>query len=454
MKFWNIKNKKFTSILIIICIFTFTFAQFNTYSPFSRFGIGDIQENTLAHQKAMNNSGLAIPLDTTAPMFINLLNPASLASMRFSVLEASVNYYNTKILNQQNFKVKYNSVNFNSLVIGFPIKKFSGFCFGLLPYSFVGYKINQTEYVNNIGNINYVYEGSGGLNKVFAAYGFSLSKYFKTLDKSSSLVKEILSHTSIGINVHYIFGELGQVATVNYPSKTTYYNFVNDHRYRINGTSFEMGIQTFINLNSDKTQSFHFGFSFSNPSPLKVINDYLAYNFSYNYFGEKYIVDTVLYSENEIGKLKLPTSIGTGISYIITNKAGLNIDAHYTNWKNFLLNKIATNVTDNFEINIGGFYQPDRFATGKSKYFDRVIYRMGIGYNSGYQEYKKKPIPLFSISTGVSLPMGLYRAFSAMHISAQYFIKGNKNFPLRENIFKLYIGFTLNDRWFIKYKYD
>jgi len=165
-------------------------------------------------------------------------------------------------------------------------------------------------------------------------------------------------------------------------------------------------------------------------------------------------VDTVLYSENEIGKLKLPTSVGTGVSYIITNKTGLNIDARYTNWKNFRLDKIATNVTDNFEINIGGFYQPDRFATGKGNYFDKVIYRMGIGYNSGYQEYKGKSVPLFSISAGISLPMGLYRAFSAMHISAQYLIKGNKDFPLRENIFKINIGITLNDKWFIKYKYD
>lgn len=454
MKYWNIKNKIFSLILLLISLFTSTFAQFNTYTPFSRYGIGDIQENSLAYQKAMNNSGIALPVDTTAPMFINLLNPASLSSMRLTVIEAGVNYYNTNIINQQNYKVKYKSINFNSLVIGFPIKRHSGFCFGLLPYSFVGYKINQNEFVNNIGNVNYVYDGSGGLNKVFAAYGFSLSKYFKQLDTNSTLVKEILSHTSIGANVHYIFGELGQTATVNYPSNTTYYNFVNDRRYRINGVSADIGIQTFVTLNADKTKSLHFGLNFSNPSQLKVINDYLAYNFSYNYFGEKYIVDTVLYSENEIGKLKLPTSVGTGVSYIITNKAGLNIDAHYTNWKNFRLDKIATNVTDNFEINIGGFYQPDRFATGKGNYFDKVIYRMGIGYTSGYQEYKGKPVPLFSISAGISLPMGLYRAFSAMHISAQYLIKGNKDFPLRENIFKINIGITLNDKWFIKYKYD
>lgn len=450
MKFWTTSRFKCFFGILIVSISCKIFAQFNTFSPFSRYGIGDIQDNTSAYQKAMNNSGIATPVDTTAPTFINLLNPASLSSVRLTVIEASMNYYQTKILNTQNYKVQQKSTNFNSLIIAFPIKRYSGFAFGLLPYSFVGYQIKQNENTN-IGTINYEYNGTGGLNKVFAAYGFSLSKYFKS-DTNHRPLKQLLKNLSLGINAHYVFGELAQTSIVNYPNNTLYYNFVNDKRYRINGISADAGLQTYVQLNSKSILSI--GGVVSYPSKLNVINDYIAYNFSYNYYGEKYIVDTLLYAENEIGKLKLPVSTGVGVSYIVVNKWGINADVKYTDWKNFYLVNDNRSTVNDLEMNIGGYFQPDRFAAGKGNYLNKIIYRAGVGYNTGYQEYKGKAVPLYSFSAGLSLPMGLYRAFSAMHISVQYAIKGNKSFVLRENILKINFGITLNDRWFIKYKYD
>lgn len=465
MKYCNIKNnfkynnkflfvKNITLIYLIFVCIDIANAQYNTYSPFSRYGIGDIQENTSAYQKAMNNTGIALPIDTTAPIFINLSNPSSLARLKLTVIEGNGQYLYTKITNPQNYQVKYKSTNFNSLLIAFPIKKYSGFSFGILPYSFVGYNINQNSTVNNIGNINYVYDGSGGLNKVFAAYGFSLSKYFKKQDSTYKPLKELIKNLSIGINAHYIFGELAQTATVNYPSNSNYYNFVNDKRTRINGISAIIGIQTFLKLNKQKNSILNFGFTFSNPSKLKTSNDYLAYNFSYTFYGEKFIIDTIQYVEDAISKMKLPSIYGAGISYVVNNEWGVAIDMHYTNWKEFYLINNNSNLKNSIEINAGAFFQPDRFATGKSNYWEKIIYRAGMGYNTGYQEYQGKNIPAYSFSAGLTLPMGLYRAFSALHISAQYIIRGNKNFILRENILKLNIGITLNDRWFIKYKYD
>lgn len=452
MNYWNFKNKLQLAFGIVFFVKHLTVAQYNTFSPYSRYGIGDLYENSSAYQKGMNNSGLALPIDSTAPAFINISNPAALSSARLTIIEATTNYYHSQILNKENYKVQNKSTNFNSLMIAFPVKKHSGFSFGLLPYSFVGYQINLNENINNIGNVNYVYDGSGGLNKVFAAYGFSLSKYFKP-DTTHHFLKQLIKNLSLGINTQFIFGELAQTATVNYPNNTLYYNFVNDKRYRINGLTGDWGLQTFIRLNENKN-ILSIASVVSLPTQLNVINDYIAYNFSYNYYGEKYIVDTLLYSENKAGNLKLPLSTGIGIAFIEANKWGINSDFKFTNWKKFHLLNEASNVTNNFEINVGAFFQPDRLATSKNNYINKIIYRMGMGYNSGYQEYKGKPVPLYSFTAGVSLPMGLYRSFSAIHISAQFAIKGNKSFLLRENIFRINLGVTLNDRWFIKYKYD
>lgn len=456
MNYWNIKKnpryKKLCLLVVHLIIVHTNWAQYNTYSPYSRYGIGELQDNASAYQRSMNNAGLAMPVDTTAPAFVNLSNPASLSSVRLAVMEASGGYYHTQILNSQNFKAQQKSANFNSLIIAFPIKRYSGLSFGLLPYSFVGYKINQSENVSNIGNVKYEYEGNGGLNKVFMAYGFSFLKYFKK-DTSQQIFKQILKNTSFGFTFNYIFGELVQVAVVNYPSNSLYYNFVNDKRYRINGISTDFGLQTHISFNKN-THILAIGGIFSYPSRLRVFNDYIAYNFSYNYFGDKYIVDTLLYDENEAGKLKLPPVIGIGGAYIVTDKWGFNTDIKFTNWKKFYLVNDNASVVNNIELNAGGYFQPDKFATARGAYFKKVIYRAGIGYNSGYQEYHGKAVPLYSFTTGVTLPMGLYRAFSAMHISIQYAIRGNKSFTLRENIIKVNLGITLNDRWFIKYKYD
>lgn len=452
---WSLNH--YTYLIVVVVKFLSILnlnAQYNTFSPFSRYGIGDIQDNTLTYQKSMNNIGIALPIDTTAPCFINLLNPAAMAYLKLTVIEANGSYYSTQIKNPQNYKVKQNSTNFNALVIGFPIKKHSGFSFGILPYSFVGYNISQNKDLINAGTINYVYDGSGGINKVFGNFGFSLSKYFKQPDTSRNLLKHIIKNTSLGISVYYMFGELAQTATVNYPGTINYYNFVNDKRYRINGVSADIGIQTFFHLNKNKDKTLNIGFVYSNPSKLGVVYDYIAYNFLYNYYGQKYIVDTIIYQENQINKMKLPAVFGLGMSYIKGNKYGVNIDVKYFDWSKFYLPNSPADVKNNFSMNIGGYYQPDRFMTGKGNYFNKVIYRGGIGYNNGYQDYNGQSIPMYSISAGASFPMGLYRSFSAMHIALQYNIKGSRSFVLRENILRISIGVTLNDRWFIKYKYD
>lgn len=429
-------------------------AQYNTYSPFSRYGIGDIQDQASAYQKGMNNTGIALPIDTTAPLFVNLLNPASLATLKLTVIEGSGQYLHTNIANPQNYKVQYKSTNFNSLLIAFPIKKHSGLAFGLLPYSFVGYNIHQTSTISNIGDVNYVYEGSGGLNKVFMGYGFTLSKYFKKPDSTYKPLKELIKNVCIGINANYIFGELAQTATVNYPSTSTYYNFVNDKRTRVNGVSMNAGIQSSLLLNKQTNSAINFGFTFSYPSLLKTHDDHFSYNFLYNYFGEKYIIDTLYYHEDQLGKMKLPSVYGGGISYVVSNQWGIGVDVKYTNWKTFYSSNTANSLSNALEVNIGGYVQPDRFVTGKGNYWKKVIYRAGAGYTNGYQEYQGTSIPAYSFSAGCTLPVGLYRVFSSVHIAAQYILKGNEKFILRENIFKLNIGITLNDRWFIKYKYD
>lgn len=431
------------------------YAQNNTFSPYSRYGIGDINNTAFTFQKGMANVGIALPLDTTAPVFINNINPASLGMLKFANIETGGYYLFSDIRNKSNVSAQFRSANFNYLSVAFPIRHFSGLAFGLMPYSATGYQINQVQTLSGVGDVNYQYTGSGGLNKVYMAYGISLYKFIKDKnDSSKHIFRTLIKNMSFGVNAYYLFGNITQTSMAIYPNSAYYYNFADDRSLRITGMSADIGVQTSIPISKNKSKYIGFGLLFSNPSKLNVTYDYLAYNFAYNYYGQKALVDTVSYINNNAGKLKLPISYGVGIGYFILNKMGINLDVKYTDWSKYYLITDNANVKNAFEFNLGGYYQPDRFSSGKGNYWGKVIYRLGVSYNTGYQEYNGTAVPLMMGTTGLSLPVGLYRAFSALHISFQYGLKGNASTLLKENIFRVNLGVTLNDRWFIKYKYD
>ena len=67
------------SIILIIMIFTYnqSFSQINTSSPYSRFGIGDIENQALGRSLALGGTSVGIRL----PYEINIINPASYSAL-------------------------------------------------------------------------------------------------------------------------------------------------------------------------------------------------------------------------------------------------------------------------------------------------------------------------------------------------------------------------------------
>jgi hypothetical protein len=63
------------------------------------------------------------------------------------------------------------SANFAYGALGFPIRSNGGACFGIMPYSSMGYDAETSIESSGIGSVEYKYSGSGGLNKAFLGYG-------------------------------------------------------------------------------------------------------------------------------------------------------------------------------------------------------------------------------------------------------------------------------------------
>ena len=92
-------------------------SQILTSSPYSRYGLGEINLQTCANSAAMGGSFIAYQQDTTAPFFINAANPAGLAGIRMSILEVGGQAQFTKIssatssTNKKNVNCNYEKEN-------------------------------------------------------------------------------------------------------------------------------------------------------------------------------------------------------------------------------------------------------------------------------------------------------------------------------------------------------
>ena len=114
-----------------------------TYTPYSVFGVGDINRPGTAFNKAMGGIGIGLRENR----LINILNPAAISerdTLSF-MLDFGVNQSNIYNKGVQDLSSAYNVFNMHHLIMSFPIYDKSAFAVGVMPYSSVGYKFEAFE---------------------------------------------------------------------------------------------------------------------------------------------------------------------------------------------------------------------------------------------------------------------------------------------------------------------
>ena len=495
--------KTFIFTLTFLSSITFSYSQILTSSPYSRYGMGELNLQTFATPAAMGGSFIAYHQDTIAPFFVNAANPAGLASIRLTSLELGGQAQFTKIGNAD-AAVRKKNINFSYGSLGFPLKRFGGMAFGIMPYSTVGYKINSTQENSSSGTMNYVFQGDGGINKVFlgagikpfykqfskfrhSAYADTLVKYKETEKyKRIKFGKQLLSELSVGLTANYLFGTINQVTDVIYPGSSIYYNSKRQRSIQVNDFTFNGGLQTHFNIDSTKVRGKYrekyktysadsvvhyrnrrelkqkikvgFGFFINTPSEINAKQSNIIYNYALDGFGVERPKDTVLNSQDVKGSIVLPLEMGVGLSIKKGEKLTVLMDAATTNWKNFkYFGAPSADFKNSFRLSAGLNYVPNKLAFGSSNYIKRIQYRLGVSYSDGYLDLKNTPISNAFISAGLGLPVGIGRFddVAVINISAQYGKMGTiSNNLLQEDYVRIVLGFTFNKRWFIKFKYD
>jgi len=447
--------------------------------------MGELNLQTFSAQAALGGSFIALHQDTLAPFFINIANPAGLAGVKLTTFEVGGQGTFSKLSTSTNYQNK-KSINFSYGSVAFPLKRFGGAAFGIMPYSSVGYKIVSTSENAVIGNITNTFEGDGGISKAFIGsgvkpfknqytkfihsnYADTLIKYHKTSKyKFVKFKKQLLSEFSIGASANYLFGLINQTTKIIYPGSITFYNTKRQQSIQVNDFVFNFGAQSHFTIDSvkfGKTRralkqkvSIGFGYFINTSSVINAKQTNLIYNYALDGFGFERPRDTILNAQSSKGSITLPLEMGLGLSVKKGEKLNVLLDFATTQWKDFkYFDSPSANFKNTFRISGGLNYVPNKLAYGSSNYIKRIHYRLGASYSDGYLDLKNTTIINYFVSAGLGLPFGIGRFddVSMINISVQYGKMGTiKNNLLQEDYVRVLLGFTFNKRWFIKPKYD
>ena len=409
-------------VIASICLlFTIgTFAQEGTASAYSFYGIGDIKFKGNVENRSMG--GLNIFPDST---HVNLQNPAGYAGLKLTTLTLGGSY-NTTNLETNTGEGKSRRSTIDYLALGMPITKKIGVGVGLLPYSSVGYKIQSA------GATDRQYTGTGGVNRVFAGLGYKINNNF-----------------SVGANADFNFGEI----------ETTSLEFLDFIEYgsrelnvsTIRGLSFNTGVMW--NRKINKKLDLFASAIYTPESTLKLSNERNIATVQRSSSSNPIVVDSqpIDVADTEI---KLPSKIafGAGIGEVKKWLVGAEFTlANSSNFGNRFDDITNAAFENSSKISIGGYFIPDYDSF--TSYVKRITYRAGFRHENTGLVIADKSINDTAFTFGLGFPVT--GSFSNINLGFEYGKKGTKDLNLvEENYLNFTLSLSLNDKWFVKRKYD
>jgi len=429
--------------LVFIAIITLSVhAQEGTTSPYSFYGIGSLKFKGTTENRSMG--GLSIYSDS---IHVNLRNPASFAGNKINsfnneggIVKFTVGgSHSTVNLKSNSSSAKASSTTFDYLALSVPIGKF-GMTFGLLPFTSVGYKLEATDAEDVLTNR---FAGSGGVNIALLGFGYQITKSLR-----------------IGVSAKYNFGNIQNTATkFVYDDEGNPLQFQSreSNRSDLSGLNFDLGL-IFNPMITDKLQLTS-AVTFS-PKANLTSNNLRTFEtiFINELTGQEFPANQIVVDLDALGlkttTLSLPTKTAFGLG--IGQPRQWFLGAEYTFLKTSeFSNRIVSIDNIVFEdaatISVGGFYIPK--YNSFSKYFKKVVYRAGIRLEDTGLKINNESINEFGISFGVGLPVGKF--FSNANLGIEIGKRGTTNQNLVEEKFiNFQISLSLNDRWFVKRKYN
>lgn len=360
-------------------------------------------------------------------------NEGRLVKFTVSVGNSDINF------KTQNASAKSTTTSFDYLGMSVPMGKF-GMGFGLIPHSSVGYKL---ESLDDDDLIKYKYSGKGGLNKVLLGLAYQFSESL-----------------ALGMNFDYNFGNIqnnGVEFLYDDNSDPLDYHSREANRSDLSGFSYNLGI-TFKPMLTDVIQ-LHSAFTYSPDYNLNSENSRTFSSIVINSnSGEEYPINEINVDLESLGlketNLSMPskTSIGFGIGKI--KKWFIGTEYTFVNtsvFKSDLINIDNSSYEDGSTISFGGYFIPE--FSSFNNLLKRIVYRSGIYFEKTGLIINDQSISEVGMTFGVGIPVG--NMFSNLNLALEVGKRGTTDANLVEEKFaNLKMSLSLNDRWFVKRKYN
>jgi len=411
-----------------------------TFSPYSQYGLGDQRNMAFSANRALGG----ISAGYFSSRNINFNNPASYADINYTVFELGASVHSNVLSDSLRVGGNTNG-GVSHLALAFPVMQNKwGLSFGLLPNSYTNYRFSSTSSIDGqtYQNIN---SGNGSTYQFYIGNGFKFNNF------------------SFGVNAGYLFGGLEHKNSVQFENGTGYVDAQGVNQLNVKNFTVNAGVQYRVNLSPlDKEEGkedifLTVGLYGTPPlSPNANFSKYLQSTFI-NQAEQVLARDTAsgaLFNSKE--NLKLPASIAAG--FTIGNELTwlLGADFQYENWASFESPVANYAFVDEWKFKVGAQITPKYSG---NRFGQRIEYRIGAYAGNTKLSIENTRIPEFGTTFGFGIPFkrvsSLSRSLSVLNFTMEIGKRGTKvDNLLNENYYKLTIGYTLSDRWFVKRKFD
>ncbi len=428
--------KRLISALVVLLVSGLAMAQSSVNSPYTRYGFGQLDDQSFGHSKAMG--GIAYGLRNGTQ--INTSNPASytaIDSLTF-LFDAGMSLQNANF-KDGNVKTNAKNSSFDYIAMQFRLWDRMGMTVGFLPFSTVGYNVNKVHDFENKDNGSWSesFKGDGGFHQVVVGLGY-----------------KVFDNLSVGANFSYLYGDISHTSTTVIGSAST--QSIKMDQFSISDYKLDFGLQYTYNIN--KKNVVHLGAVYSLGHELN--GDAYKYHQTAGYNSGYMVVQTET-GDTIANPFKLPHTFGAGLTYVYDNRLTIGVDYTLQKWETAALNwnkfdKSSVEMGNRSKIAVGAEFIPRRYGRN---YLERIRYRAGAYYSTPYTKISGQDgAREYGVSFGFGLPLpqhGLQTSNSILNISGQWVkvspkVKG----MLEENYLRINIGLTFNELWFRKWRVD
>lgn len=417
----NLRNNKISLVwaVLLLMLSVPLPAQKHLSNPYSRFGLGEMQQRTSQRNRTLGGAALAY----RDPVVVNSSNPASYTAFDSlsAVVDAAVSF-GTHRLVEASKSQSGSTIFMDYLSIGLPVSSWWATAFGIRPFSVVSYNYSY----ENAGYCSNDW-GEGGVNEIFWGNAFQL-----------------FSRLSAGFQFSYLFGTSYRAHELVFSDEEAL-NLRAMEESQLKGFMLSTGIQ-YEQPVGRSLLGFGLAFTPSIPSFVHMNSDayYLTYQLSSSL---ETPADTLVWDEKERNlrnrQVRLPSMAGFGISLSKPGKYWVGADMEWEGWSRFSVDGAADSLHDSWRISLGANWVPNASA---AQYLKRVTYQFGLFYRQDEVCFNQMPLRRTGMALGMDFPMR--KNMSRIGVSLESGLYGPASGGIREQYYRIALHVQLHEKWY------